>query len=150
LTPILLAAAEETSPGCVERLEHEYTLKSELDTEWAARPVALTHDNGRMVLVLEDPGGTPLDQLLGRPMDISHFLRPAAPAFNSPCRRSQTLRRDAALLTRPNEPATRPRLLRGIRVVMGRSGVGAKRRFVRKRSVQAGLLMLWRTIQNAQ
>jgi PAS domain S-box-containing protein len=79
LTPILLVAAEETSPGCVERLEHEYALKSELDAEWAARPVALTHDNGRMTLVLEDPGGTPLDQLLGRPLDVSHFLRIAIP-----------------------------------------------------------------------
>src|SRR6202166_1556344 len=79
LTPILLVAAEETSPGCVERLEHEYALKSELDADWAARPVALTHDNGRMTLVLEDPGGTPLDQLLGRPLDVSHFLRIAIP-----------------------------------------------------------------------
>jgi len=57
LAPILLVAAEERSPGCVERLEHEYALKSELDADWAARPVALTHDNGRMTLVLEDPGG---------------------------------------------------------------------------------------------
>src|ERR1700749_515521 len=79
LTPILLVAAEETSSGCVERLEHEYALKSELDAEWAARPVALTHDNGRMTLVLEDPGGTPLERLLGRPLDVSHFLRIAIP-----------------------------------------------------------------------
>src|SRR5467141_302745 len=35
----------------------------------------------------------------------------AAPAFNSPCRRSQTLRRDAALVSRPKEQATRPRVL---------------------------------------
>jgi serine/threonine protein kinase len=79
LTPILLVAVEESSPGCVERLEHEYALKSELDADWAARPVALTHDNGRMKLVLEDPGGTPLDRLLGRPLDVSHFLRIAIP-----------------------------------------------------------------------
>src|ERR1700747_3424102 len=79
LTPILIIAAEETSPGCVERLEHEYALKSELEADWAARPVALTHDNGRMTLVLEDPGGTPLDRLLGRPLDVSHFLRIAIP-----------------------------------------------------------------------
>src|SRR5947209_16245048 len=77
--PILLVAAEETSPGCVDRLEHEHALKSELDADWAARPVALTHDNGRMLLVLEDPGGTPLDRLLGRPLDVSHFLRIAIP-----------------------------------------------------------------------
>jgi len=79
LTPILLVAAEETSPGCVARLEHEYALKSELDADWAARPVALTHYNDRMTLVLEDPGGTPLDRLLGRPLDVSHFLRIAIP-----------------------------------------------------------------------
>ena len=37
LTPILLAAAEEGSLGCVERLEHEYALKVELDADWTAR-----------------------------------------------------------------------------------------------------------------
>src|SRR5258708_31459245 len=36
---------------------------------------------------------------------------PAAPLFNSPCRRSQTPRRDATLVIRPNEQATRPRVL---------------------------------------
>src|ERR1700726_55629 len=79
LAPILLVAAEETSPGCVEGLEHEYALKGELDADWAARPIALTHYNDRMTLVLEDPGGTPLDRLLGRPLDVSHFLRIAIP-----------------------------------------------------------------------
>src|ERR1700726_2737509 len=79
LAPILLVAAEETSLGCVERLKHEYSLKAELDADWAARPVALTHDNDRVALVLEDPGGMPVDRLLGRPLDISHFLRIAIP-----------------------------------------------------------------------
>src|SRR6202521_1416595 len=79
LTPILLVAAEEPTPGCVERLEHEYALKAELDADWAARPVALTHYNDRMALVLEDPGGVPVDRLLGRPLDVSHFLRIAIP-----------------------------------------------------------------------
>jgi serine/threonine protein kinase len=32
-----------------------------------------------MTLVLEDPGGVPLDRLLGRPLDVSHFLRIAIP-----------------------------------------------------------------------
>jgi hypothetical protein len=79
LAPILLVAADETSLGCVERLEHEYAFKSELDADWAARPVALTHSNGSMALVLEDPGGTPADRLLGRPLDVSHFRRIAIP-----------------------------------------------------------------------
>src|SRR6201995_3613585 len=79
LAPILLVAAEETSLGSVERLEHEYALKSELDADWAARPVALTHHNGRMTLVLEDPGGVTLDRLLGRPLEFLQFLRIAIP-----------------------------------------------------------------------
>jgi PAS domain S-box-containing protein len=79
LAPILLVVAEGTSLGCVERLEHEYALKAELDAEWAARPVALTHYNDRMTLVLEDPGGVPVDGLPGRPLDVSHFLRIAIP-----------------------------------------------------------------------
>jgi PAS domain S-box-containing protein len=79
LAPILLVAAVETSPGCVEGLEHEYALKGELDADWAARPIALTHYNDRMTLVLEDPGGAPLDRLLGRPLDVSPFLRIAIP-----------------------------------------------------------------------
>src|SRR3984893_17796083 len=79
LAPILLVAAEETSFGCVERLEHEYALKAELDADWAARPIALTRYNDRVALMLEDPGGAPVDRLLGRPLDISHFLRIAIP-----------------------------------------------------------------------
>jgi len=78
-TPILLVVSEETSAGCIERLEHEYALRSELDPDWATRPVALRQDNGRVTLVLEDPGGTPLDRLLGRSLDVSHFLRIAIP-----------------------------------------------------------------------
>ncbi len=79
LTPILLAAAEEGSLGCVERLEHEYALRAELEADWAARPVSLAHYKGRMTLVLEDPGGVPVDRLLGGPLEISHFLRIAIP-----------------------------------------------------------------------
>src|SRR6202790_2236963 len=79
LAPILLVAAEETSLGRVERLEHEYALKAKLHADWAARPVALTRYNDRMTLVLEDPGGAPLDRLLGRPLEVLHFLRIAIP-----------------------------------------------------------------------
>jgi serine/threonine protein kinase len=79
LAPILLVAADESSLGCVERLEHEYALKCELEADWAARPVALTHSNGSIALVLEDPGGAPLDRLLGRPLNPSHFLHIAIP-----------------------------------------------------------------------
>src|SRR6202048_779268 len=79
LAPILLVAAEETSLGSVEPLGNRYALKGETDADCAARPVALTHYSGGMALVLEDPGGAPLDRLLGRPLDVSHFLRIAIP-----------------------------------------------------------------------
>src|SRR6202790_1213099 len=79
LPPILLVAAGEASLSAVERLQHEYALKAELDAGWSVRPVALTHYNHGMALMLEDPGGEPLDRLLGRPLDVSHFLRIAIP-----------------------------------------------------------------------
>jgi PAS domain S-box-containing protein len=79
MAPILLVAAEDASPWSLKRLEHEYALKAELDVAWAARPVALSRYNDRTALVLEDPGGEPLDRLLGRPLEISEFLRTAIP-----------------------------------------------------------------------
>jgi PAS domain S-box-containing protein len=79
LPRILLVAVDESVPGGVGRLEHEYALRDELDADWAARPIALTQHNGRMTLVLEDPGGTPADRLVGRPLDALDFLRIAIP-----------------------------------------------------------------------
>ena len=79
LAPILLAVAEETSPAGADRLQHEYALRAELDSDWAARPVALTLHNGATALVLEDPGGTPADRLLGQPLDVLYFLHIAVP-----------------------------------------------------------------------
>jgi PAS domain S-box-containing protein len=56
-------------------LEHEYSLRSELDAAWAARPLALSKYKEQQALVLEDPGGQPLDRLMQGPMEISQFLR---------------------------------------------------------------------------
>ena len=67
--------SEHPVPGILERLEHEYSLRDELDSEWAARPLALIRREGRPMLILEDPGGEPLDRLLGQPMELSRFLR---------------------------------------------------------------------------
>jgi PAS domain S-box-containing protein len=79
LAPILLIApiAEHPPVAALKRLEHEYALRAELDSSWAARPVALTRRNGRPALLLEDPGGEPLDRLLRRPLETSQFLRVA-------------------------------------------------------------------------
>jgi predicted ATPase/signal transduction histidine kinase len=75
----LFVTAENNSLVCLKRLEHEYELRGELDAAWAARPVALSRYNTRPTLVLEDPGGDPLDRLLGGPLDVSEFLRITIP-----------------------------------------------------------------------
>jgi predicted ATPase/signal transduction histidine kinase len=59
------------------RLQHELGLKAELDAKWAAQPIALERHNGRLALVLSDPGGEPLDRLIGRPLDLTRFLQMA-------------------------------------------------------------------------
>ena len=59
----------------LDRLVHEYELRDALDSAWAARPLALGREDGRMALLLEDPGGEPLERLIGAPMDTGRFLR---------------------------------------------------------------------------
>ncbi len=73
----VLPAAEHPTPATLDRLAHEYGLKEELDGAWAARPLELIREGGRTMLVLEDPGGEPLERLLGAPLETDHFLRPA-------------------------------------------------------------------------
>ena len=71
---LVLPAAEHPSPSTLERLAHEYELRDELDGAWAVRPLAFICERGRTMLVLEDPGGEPLDKLLGLPMEMGRFL----------------------------------------------------------------------------
>src|SRR5579862_508912 len=59
-------------------LEHEQALRDDLDSGWAARPVALTTREGRAALVLEDPGGDLLASRAGRSMDVGMVLRVGA------------------------------------------------------------------------
>jgi PAS domain S-box-containing protein len=77
LPTILLEApvSEHPVPAILERLEHEYSLRDELDSDWAARPLTLVRREGRPMLILEDVGGEPLDRFLGQPMELSRFLR---------------------------------------------------------------------------
>src|SRR6266566_3682404 len=80
-SPVLAIAltAEHPSPQSLRRLEHEYSLAAELDPAWAAKPLALTRNEGRTILILKDPGGEPLDRILdrdpGQPLDLTRFLR---------------------------------------------------------------------------
>jgi PAS domain S-box-containing protein len=67
--------SQHPGPGILKRLEHEYGLQAELDSDWAVRPLTLVRRDGRLLLVLEDAGGEPLDRLLGEPMELSRFLR---------------------------------------------------------------------------
>lgn len=52
----------------VKKLERECSLRNELDETWAVRPLALSQYKQQKVLVLEDPGGETLDQLIQGPM----------------------------------------------------------------------------------
>jgi PAS domain S-box-containing protein len=72
---VVLPATEHPAPATLDRLAHEYGLKEELNIAWSARPVELLREHGRTTLVLEDPGGEPLAQLIGAPLELEHFLR---------------------------------------------------------------------------
>jgi PAS domain S-box-containing protein len=74
---VLMLRSEHPRPESVRMLEHERSLRAELDPVWAVPPIEVTQREGRTVLVLEDPGGEPLDQLVGTPMEMGQFLRAA-------------------------------------------------------------------------
>src|SRR5271154_1782964 len=74
----VLAATPLTAPPSresIERLQHAYKLRNQLDSAWAARPLRLVTERGRLTLLSEDPGGEPLLRLLGQPWEITSFLR---------------------------------------------------------------------------
>jgi serine/threonine protein kinase len=79
--------AEYPAPETLKRLEHECSLREALDPAWAARPIAIARHWDWTVLGLQDPGGIPLDELLGpsrgasrgdgrgQPLDMAFTLR---------------------------------------------------------------------------
>ena len=80
---LLSPATVNPSPIVLRRLENEYFLREALDPGWSARPMAVAHYMDRMVLALEDPGGLPLDKIVGRPLDLAFSLRVAISLFNA-------------------------------------------------------------------
>ena len=74
---VLLLAPASTHPvlETLKKIDHEYSLRDELDSAWAVRSLALSRQRGQMMLVLEDPGGETLDRSLSGPMEITQFLR---------------------------------------------------------------------------
>jgi PAS domain S-box-containing protein len=68
-------AGEPPTAASLDRVSHEYGLKDQLHSAWAVRPLELVRQGDQTVLVCEDPGGEPLERLLGAPFDTARFLR---------------------------------------------------------------------------
>ena len=73
---VLLLAPASTRPGAetLTKLDHEFSLRGELDPAWSAAPLALSERSGQTTLVLEDPGGETLDGRISGPMEMTQFL----------------------------------------------------------------------------
>jgi PAS domain S-box-containing protein len=69
------STGEPPTAASLDRLSHEYALKDQLDSAWAVRPFDLVRQGDRTVLVFEDPGGEPLERLLGAPFETDRFVR---------------------------------------------------------------------------
>jgi hypothetical protein len=73
---LMIARRFKTRPNPADRpLQSSMTFAGTSSTEHAARPLALVSEGGRTALLLDDPGGEPLDRLLGAPMEVERFLR---------------------------------------------------------------------------
>ena len=74
---ILLLAADSESPlpSTLGLIKHIYSLRDELDSAWATRPLDLTERRGFPELVLEDPGGDFLEAVIGRSLAFKDYLR---------------------------------------------------------------------------
>jgi len=77
LRSILLLAAVSAYPTLetLKKIDHEYSLRGELDAGWAARPLAVTRHGEQPALVREDPGGELLSSLTHGTREIGSFLR---------------------------------------------------------------------------
>jgi PAS domain S-box-containing protein len=71
----LTPASDAPASSSLARLQLEFALREELDPQWAVRPLEILRHDGRAFLLLQDPGGRPLEALLGHPMETGLFLR---------------------------------------------------------------------------
>ena len=71
----LSAVAEHPAPETIQKIEHEFSLRDDLDPAWAIRPIGLTQKQSQIILLLEDSKGQPLDRLFGWPMELEPCLR---------------------------------------------------------------------------
>src|SRR3984893_17540715 len=77
-TLVVIPRQEHPQPRVVRMLEHEHSLREQLNPMWAVRPLALTTRDGRPALLLEDPGGEPLASQVGVALDVGFVLRVGA------------------------------------------------------------------------
>ena len=54
---VLLLAPVSTRPApeSLKRMQHEYSLRADLDLTWAVRPLALSQHNGQMIARAREP-----------------------------------------------------------------------------------------------
>jgi hypothetical protein len=69
-TLVLRPAIAHPTKTSLSRMEQAYALRGELDGSWAARPIGLKDENGRLALLVEDLGGDPLSMFLGKACDV--------------------------------------------------------------------------------
>ena len=74
---LLIPAGDEPTPAALRRIEREYALRSDLDPDWAVRASAVERLGRQAILVLDDPGGVLLSELLNRARDLPWRLRVA-------------------------------------------------------------------------
>src|SRR4029077_14316264 len=74
---LLAPASTRREPDTLKKIDHEFSLRNDLDPAWAVRPLSVPERSDQVTLVLEDPGGVTLDGFLAAPMEITQFLRVA-------------------------------------------------------------------------
>ncbi|MGY3442776.1 AAA family ATPase [Bradyrhizobium sp. USDA 4473] len=63
------------NPDLVKQLGNEFSIAGDLDSAWAVCPVELVRGEEGPALILDDPGGMPLNERLGKSLELSAFLR---------------------------------------------------------------------------
>ncbi|QHF51234.1 ATP-binding sensor histidine kinase [Pseudomonas sp. S49] len=71
---VMRPALAQPLPATLDRLAHEYSLKDDLNAEWALQPQVLERAGATTCLVFDDPGGEPLSRLLTAPLDTETAL----------------------------------------------------------------------------
>jgi GAF domain-containing protein len=75
----MILTDEDPAPMNIAALEHEYAVSRELDVEGIVKAIALERHGGGFSLILEDPGGPTVHELMhGQRLDLMAALRIAA------------------------------------------------------------------------